>query len=115
MRRWGKKIYNAIIDRFRMADKDDIFQHWMNLMDPERLKPNLELISLYITVYEMLEDMIAEKPKGFFMDVSTEGDTEYKKEVLSLYNPLQCPLIRKRESRSDRIPPMVEEDGGDYG
>lgn len=31
----------------------DIVQQWTNFMDPDRLKPNLELIALYITLYDM--------------------------------------------------------------
>ena len=64
-------------------------------MDPEKLKPNLELISLYITMFEMLEDLIIEKPRDFFTVTDTVDDEEYRAEVLSLYDPERCPLIRK--------------------
>lgn len=46
----------------------EVKQQWMNVLDPVRLKPNLELISLYITLYEMLEDAIIQKPRDYFMD-----------------------------------------------
>lgn len=75
--------------------KIDFMQQWINIMDPEKLKPNLELISLYITMYEMLEDMIIERPRDFFTVIDTVDDEEYKAEVLSLYAPERCPLIRK--------------------
>lgn len=46
----------------------EVKQQWMNVLDPVRLKPNLELISLYITLYKMLEDAIIQKPRDYFMD-----------------------------------------------
>jgi hypothetical protein len=33
-------------------------EQWANILDPQILKPNLELISLYIALYEKLEDTI---------------------------------------------------------
>lgn len=33
-------------------------KQWANILDPQILKPNLEFISLYIALYEKLEDTI---------------------------------------------------------
>ena len=74
---------------------NEFIQQWTNFMDPDRLKPNLELIALYITLYEMLEDTIINKPKDFFMAVDALDEEGYKADVLSLYDPARCPLIRK--------------------
>ena len=77
-----------------MADTD-IVQQWTNFMDPDRLKPNLELIALYITLYEMLEDTIINKPRDFYSVVDVLDEKGYNAGVLSLYDSGCCPLIRK--------------------
>lgn len=74
---------------------ENVKQQWMNVMDPERLKPNLEFIALYITLYEMLEDTITQKPRDFFTLIDEIDEAEYKTNVLDLYNSERCPLIRK--------------------
>ena len=33
-------------------------EEWTNILDPQILKSNLEFISLYIALYEKLEDVI---------------------------------------------------------
>ena len=73
----------------------DVVQQWTNFMDPDRLKPNLELIALYITLYEMLEDTIINKPRDFYSVVDVLDEKGYNADVLSLYDPGCCPLIRK--------------------
>lgn len=74
---------------------EEIKHQWMNVLDPKRLKPNLELISLYITLYEMLEDAILQKPRDFYTLIDEIDTEEYKTNVLGLYDPGKCPLIRK--------------------
>ncbi len=73
----------------------DIKQQWMNIMNPKILKPNLEFISLYITLYEMLEDTIIQKPRDFYTLIDEIDEVEYKSKVLDLYDPEKCPFIRK--------------------
>lgn len=46
----------------------EVKQQWMNVLDPVRLKPNLELISLYITLYEMLKIIAGGLDEGFYED-----------------------------------------------
>lgn len=74
---------------------ENVNQQWVNVMDPERLKPNLEFIALFITLYEMLEDTIIQKPRDFFTLIDEIDEVEYKAKVLNLYDPEKCPLIRK--------------------
>lgn len=73
----------------------EVKQQWMNVLDPVRLKPNLELISLYITLYEMLEDAIIQKPRDFYTLIDEIDEAGYKAHVLDLYDPEKCPLIRR--------------------
>lgn len=73
----------------------EVKQQWMNVLDPVRLKPNLELISLYITLYEMLEDTIIQKPRDFYTLIDEVDEAGYKAHVLDLYEPEKCPLIRR--------------------
>lgn len=73
----------------------EVKQQWMNVLDPVRLKPNLELISLYITLYEMLEDTIIQKPRDFYTLIDEVDEARYKAHVLNLYDPEKCPLIRR--------------------
>lgn len=73
----------------------DVKQQWMNVLDPKRLKSNLELLSLYITLFEMLEDTIIRKPRDFYTLIDEIDEAEYKVKVLDLYNPEKCPLIRR--------------------
>lgn len=73
----------------------EVKQQWMNVLDPVRLKPNLELISLYITLYEMLEDTIIQKPRDFYTLIDEVDEAGYKAHVLDLYDPEKCPLIRR--------------------
>lgn len=73
----------------------EVKQQWMNVLDPVRPKPNLELISLYITLYEMLEDAIIQKPRDFYTLIDEIDEAGYKAHVLDLYDPEKCPLIRR--------------------
>lgn len=88
------KIISQSTQMSDMVDNDFV-QQWTNVMDPDRLKPNLELIALYITLYEMLEDTIINKPRDFFTFVDELDEESYSGEVLSLFEPDRCPLIRK--------------------
>jgi len=39
---------------------------WKRFLDPESLKTNLILVSLYIVAFEILQDIIIERPREFF-------------------------------------------------
>lgn len=76
---------------------NNIRQQWMNIMNPKRLKPNLEHISLYITLYEMLEDNIVQKPRDYYTLIDEINHAEYSAKVLGLYDPDRCSLIAKND------------------
>lgn len=65
-------------------------EQWANILDPEILKPNLEFISLYIALYEKLEDTIISRVKDFYTVIELD-DIEYQNKVLALYEPKKCP------------------------
>lgn len=69
-------------------------EQWANILDPEILKSNLEFISLYIALYEKLEDTIISRVKDFYTIIDL-NDIEYQNNVLSLYDPKKCPKINK--------------------
>lgn len=70
-------------------------EQWTNILDPQILKPNLEFISLYIALYEKLEDTIISRIKDFYTVIELD-ETEYHNEVLTLYDPKRCPNINKQ-------------------
>ena len=77
----------------------DYIQQWKNILDTDVLRSNINLIAMYIMVYELLEDIIISKPKDFYtlIDFDEEVQRKYKKYVLSLYNknafPIDTPLF----------------------
>ena len=73
----------------------EVLKQLANMMDPDRLKPNLEVMSLFITLFEMLEDIIVERPRDFYTLIDKIDEKRYKEKVLDLYDPTQCPKIRK--------------------
>lgn len=70
-------------------------EQWANILDPEILKPNLEFISLYIALYEKLEDTIISRVKDFYTIIELD-DIEYQNKVLALYEHKKCPKINKQ-------------------
>ena len=71
---------------------------WERFLNPETLKNNLILGSIYITSFEILKDSIITKLKDFFIDGIDENgfiySDRYKTKVLTLHkNPLQASLI----------------------
>lgn len=61
---------------------------WENLLNPETLKSNLIISSIYITAFELLKDTIEYYPKVFFSEgYNSQGmklGQSYKEEVSSL-------------------------------
>ena len=76
----------------------DYTQQWKNILDTDVLRGNINLIAMYIMVYELLEDIIISKPKDFYtlIEFDEEAQRNYKKYVLSLYNKNACPNINTR-------------------
>ncbi len=80
---------------------------WKNILDRDVLKDSIQMIALFITVYEMLEDTIISRPKDFFtvVDWDEKAKKEYSKRVLSLYDPQTCPGIPQQ--RKDLISSLI--------
>lgn len=71
---------------------------WKNVLDPKILKSNLEFISLYISLYEKLEDTIISRIKEFHTVIEPD-EKEYNDKVLKLYDPKKCPKINNQSKR----------------
>lgn len=71
---------------------------WRNILDKDILKGSINMIALFITVYELLEDNIISKPKNFFtiLECDEKAKQEYQKHVLSLYDKSACPGITSK-------------------
>lgn len=68
-----------------VISRDSNFQ-WANLLNPEILRDNLVFASVYIALYEMLEDIVIEKAKDFYLSGLKNGKfiyRNYESEVLS--------------------------------
>lgn len=74
---------------------DSYKEQWANILDPEILKNNLEFLSLYISLYEKLEDTIISRIKDFYTTIDF-NEIEYNNEVLNLYDHKKCPKINKQ-------------------
>jgi hypothetical protein len=70
----------------------DISQQWKNIFDKDILRGSVNIIALYITVYELLEDTIISKPKDFYtvVELDDRAKQQYEQEVLALYRKEAC-------------------------
>ncbi len=48
--------------------EDDIKRSWERFLDPDSLRSNLIIASIFITAYEMLEDSIVDRIRTFFIN-----------------------------------------------
>ena len=71
----------------------EVDQQWKNLIDKDILKESVNIIALYITMYELLEDTLISRPKDFFTvnEHDEHAQKQYEEHVLSLYDKLACP------------------------
>lgn len=78
-----------------MNDNTKQYQQWKNILDVDALKENINITSLFIMVYELLEDGIVTKPKDFYtiIEFDEKAQQEYRKNVLSLYDKSACPEV----------------------
>ena len=62
--------------------------HWKNIFDKDRLKGSVNVIALFITVYELLEDRIVTYPKDFYtiIEFDEEAKRNYEKHLKRLFN-----------------------------
>jgi hypothetical protein len=66
-------------------DKNDNIDNWINFLNPENLKGNLMLSSLYIATFESFKDYIVDEVKFFFHNGLKDGidifDPKYETHV----------------------------------
>ena len=76
----------------------DYTRQWRNILDTDVLRSNINLIAMYIMVYELLEDIIISKPKDFYtlIDFDEEAQRNYKNNVMSLYSKKAFPKIKTK-------------------
>lgn len=76
----------------------DYTQHWKNILDTDVLRGNINLIAIYIMVYELLEDIIISRPKDLYtiIEFDEEAQKNYEKHVLSLYDKRAFPYIKTK-------------------
>ena len=81
-----------------MEKTEQYSPQWKNIFDKDRLKGSVNIIALFITVYELLEDRIVTYPKDFYtiIDFDEEAKKNYEKYVMSLYDKDACPNINTR-------------------
>ena len=81
---------------------ENIGLSWQRFLNPEILRTNLIVASLFITAFEMLKDSIIERTRDFFVDGFDENglimSDNYKIKVLSLNkSPLYASLLWLKE------------------
>lgn len=76
----------------------DISQQWKNIFDKDILRGSVNIIALYITVYELLEDTIISRPKDFYtvVEFDDRAKQQYEQEVLALYRKEACPGLNTK-------------------
>lgn len=79
-------------------ERYDYTQQWKNILDTEVLRGNINLVAMYIMVYELLEDTIISRPKDFYtiIEFDEEAQKRYDNNVLSLYDKKAFPKINSR-------------------
>lgn len=73
----------------------DVDQQWKNIFDRDILRESVNILALYITMYELLEDTLISCPKDFFTEFEYDerAKKQYEEHVLSLYDKSACPGI----------------------
>lgn len=79
-------------------ERYDYTLQWKNILDTEVLRGNINLVAMYIMVYELLEDTIISRPKDFYtiIEFDEEAQKRYDNNVLSLYDKKAFPKINSR-------------------
>lgn len=78
-----------------MSNETESSQQWKNILDRDILKDSINMVALFVTVYELLEDTIISKPKDFYTiwEFDDKARKKYADQVLSLYDKSACPEI----------------------
>lgn len=75
-----------------MKVTEQYHQQWKNIFDKDKLKDSVNMIALFITVYELLEDRIKTYPKDFYtiVEFDEKAKQNYDDYVMSLYDEHGC-------------------------
>lgn len=90
-----------------MYKESDATQQWKNILDRDILKGSINIIALFIAIYELLEDAVISKPKDFYttIEFDEEAKKKYNDNVLSLYDNTLCPKVL--EKRKDIVSSLL--------
>lgn len=85
----------------------EVDEQWKNMFDRDVLKDSIQMIALFITVYELLENTVVSRPKDFYtiVDFDDKARRDYREHVISLYDPAAIPGINGR--RKDIIASLL--------
>ncbi|NWH06718.1 hypothetical protein [Desulfobacter latus] len=77
--------------------REDVKKSWENFLNPETLRSNLIVVSVFLSAFEILKECIIERPKEMYTNGFDENgliiDEKYKSLVLSLNkSPLYASL-----------------------
>lgn len=89
------------------VDETSVKNQWGNIFDLDALKSSIQMITIYIMVYEILEDTVISRPKDFFTigESDDKSSKEYSEKVLALYDRNACPGINRQ--RKDIISSLL--------
>ncbi|MGB3916018.1 MAG: hypothetical protein WBL07_01140 [Thiothrix litoralis] len=78
--------------------KHGLYESWKKVLNPELLQENLLFVSMFVVVYEMLEDSVVSKIKDFYFEgIDIGGETtssRYQTEVKALNrSPVYASLL----------------------
>lgn len=81
-----------------MEASNQYHQQWKNIFDKDKLKDSVNMIALFVTVYELLEDRIKTYPKDFYtiVEFDAQAKKDYNDHVMSLYDEHACPGVPPR-------------------
>lgn len=98
------------------ADREQAYESWRKLLDPDDLKANLVRVSVYLASYELLKATVVEKPRWFLSighSAVGKDSPEYRTKVLALHHKdrfhASCLWFRKMEAIDDDDLKVIEQ------
>jgi len=81
-----------------MGNETDSSTRWKNILDRDILKGSINMVALFVMLYELLEDTVISRPKDFYsvIEFDEKAQKEYQERVLSLYDKEVCPGISSK-------------------
>lgn len=83
-------------------ERQAVAANWLKFLDPEQIKANLQVASLFLTAWELLKDSIVEETRQFFCHTYRDGkwiaDPQYGTDVLSRHkDPVHASCLWLKE------------------